>query len=255
MHNCVYAAQEKEPEQYSVQLMNGLQVAQPVQPGALINDPFPTTADIRWFETPFMSEDPDDPLFLTPDWENSNVQKYIVDKGWPDAGIYDIDGSIADLGAIPQIGQTTTEILIKPIDPVMISGTTAKTRFSVYSIAGNITNPQIKYIRWIKNVEFQADAFGNGGDPIPASDIIAVDPQPVTLGSNSVNFTIPPRGANELYGFFELIIEGISQETTAIASSVGFLPYREIQYTFEVTVWNLTQTEQLTEVIAGQRIF
>jgi hypothetical protein len=71
------------------------------------------------------------------------VQKYIVDKGWPDAGIYDIDGSIADLGAIPLIGQTpTTEILIKPIDPVMISGTTAKTRFSVYSIAGNITNPR-----------------------------------------------------------------------------------------------------------------
>jgi hypothetical protein len=255
MHNCVYAAQEKEPEQYSVQLMNGLQVAQPVQPGALINDPFPTTADIRWFETPFMSEDPDDPLFLTPDWENSNVQKYIVDKGWPDAGIYDIDGSIADLGAIPLIGQTpTTEILIKPIDPVMISGTTAKTRFSVYSIAGNITNPQIKYLRWV-NVKFQPDAFGNGGDPIPASDIIAVTPQPVTLGSNSVNFTIPARGANELYGFFELIIEGISQETgQPVASSVGFLPYREIQYTFEVTVWNLTQTQQLKEVKAGQPV-
>ena len=45
------------------------------------------------------------------------MQKYIRDQGWSDAGIYDIDGSIADLRAIPYAGKTpTTEILIKPID-------------------------------------------------------------------------------------------------------------------------------------------
>ena len=253
MHHCVYASQDSAPETGSIKVMVEMMIAAPVLPGAYINYPFPASANIRWFETPFLSEDPEDSLFLTPDWSDSNVQKYIVDQGWPDAGIRDIDGSIADLGAISLTGRSpTTEILIKPMDPVMISGTTAKTRFSVYSIAGNITNPAIKYLRWV-NVKFQPDAFGSDGTPVPISGIINVTPKPVSMGINEIDFTIPA-DVDSFY-FFELIVEGISQETgKTVASSVGFLPYREIQYTFEVTVWNLTQTQQLTEVIAGQPV-
>lgn len=255
LFHCVYAAQNKAPTNPNdIQIINGLRIAQPIQPGGYINDPFPTSANVRWFETPFLSEDPDDPLFLTPDWSNANVQKYIVDQGWSDAGIYDIDGSIADLGAIPKAGKTpTTEILIKPIDPVLISGTTAKTRFDVYSLAGNITNPQIKYVRWIRDISNDENSFGGSRDAIPASDIISVTPQPVTLGNNSIDFTIPASVGK--FGFFELIIEGISQETGfPVASSVGFIPYREIEYTFDVTIWNLTETKQLTEVRAGEPV-
>ncbi|NLG17377.1 MAG: hypothetical protein GX556_08635, partial [Fibrobacter sp.] len=144
-----------------------------------------------------------------------------------------------------------TEVLIKPEAPIFISGTEATVDFKVYSIAGEMTNPQIKYIKWIKNVKFQADAFAKGGDEIPASDIISITPQPIRMGSNSLSFTVPARDTSEHYAFFELIIEGTSADGQKVASSVGFLPFRVIDYKFEVEIYDATGATKLTEVTAG----
>lgn len=253
MHNCVYAAQAQAPTANQVQMGIGMQVVQPIVPGATIkpNDGnFPATANIRWYETPFLSEDPDDPLFLTPDWQVANVQKFILDQGWAEAGILDDDGSPADLGAIPMSVVTPqTEVLIKPEAPIFISGTEATVDFKVYSIAGAMTNPQIKYMKWV-NLEFQ-DEFAIGGDPIAASDIINIAPQPVKMGSNSFSFNVPASAANGTYAFIELIVGGISADGKQVTSGVGFLPFRQIDYIFDVEIYDSTGATKLTKVTAG----
>ena len=94
------------------------------------NDGFPRSANIRWVEPVFQSEDPDDPQFLVPDWENPLMMQYIVDQGWSEAGIYDADGSVADLGRYPyNTTPSTTSAHIKPLDAVTINGNTATVPF------------------------------------------------------------------------------------------------------------------------------
>ncbi|NLG18057.1 MAG: hypothetical protein GX556_12060, partial [Fibrobacter sp.] len=142
-----------------------------------------------------------------------------------------------------------TEVLIKPEAPIFISGTEATVDFKVYSIAGEMTNPQIKYMKWV-NLEFQ-DKFAKEGDPIAAADIINIAPQPVKMGSNSFSFNVPASAAGGTYAFVELIIEGTSADGKKVTSSVGFLPYREIDYRFEVEIYDATGATKLTEVTAG----
>ena len=219
--------------------------------------PFPAENNVRWLETKFKSTDPTSPDFLVPDWDDSLVNQFIVDQGWPAAGILDPDGSIADLGAISKAGgQHKTEIMIKPIDPVLIAGNTATVNFSLYSISGTINNPKIKYIRWINNVVFQADAFGGNTKPIPLSEIQTVTPPnggAVSLGGNSLTFTVPTRNDSMRYAFFELVIEGTDAEGNTIVTDVGFLPYRQLEYKFVVEVLNASN-QVINTVQAGQPV-
>ncbi|MBD3242156.1 MAG: hypothetical protein GF331_16310, partial [Chitinivibrionales bacterium] len=215
MKHCVYASQSQAATEYHVAIMNDFQMQPtggPIPQGTLITTPFPAEADIRWLETPFKSTDPSSPDFLTPDWDDTLVQQYIVDKGWPEAAITDPDGSIADLGAIPSAGGRITDlVVVKPVSPVVINGTTATMTFDVAVTEGTFSGPSIAYIRFIKNVEFHADAFGGNAAPVPATDILEVAIPAGTQikpGSNTLTVTVPPRGADELYAFFELILEG-----------------------------------------------
>lgn len=233
-----------------------------IQPGAIvaINTPdkaFPASANIRWWEMTFLSTDPTSPDFLTPDWDDTLVQKLIIDQGWKGAGIRDADGTIADLGAIPMGGIPSTEIIVKPAEPVFIDGTKATVVFDIKSIAGTMQNPHIKYVRWIKNIPFQENAFGGNVKPMPAADIVAVNipNTPLKIGGNTLVFDIPARAATELYAFFEIVVEGTTAEGDTIASNVGFLPYRKLDYTFDVKIWDPTGSQEISTVYAGETVY
>lgn len=261
MKNCVYAAQSQAPTQYHVAIMNDLQLAQTggvIPQGTLITTPFPAAADIRWVETKFLSTDPASADFLAPDWNDTAVQKYIVDKGYPAAGITDPDGSPADLGAIPSGGGRIGDlVIVKPISPVMISGTMATMTFNVGVMSGRFTNPEIAYIRFIKNVAFQANPFGGSATPIPEADIMTVTVPAGTRiqpGSNTLNIVVPARLATEYYAFFEIILKGTGTSGAIVTSTVGFMPYRKMGYEFRVTVLDIAGTDTLTEVRAGESV-
>jgi len=201
-----------------------------IQPGALITKPFSKDATIRWLETDplFKSTDPKNPDFLVPDWDNALVKQFILDQGWQEAGIKDVDGSIADLGAIPKEGIPKGEIVVKATSPVTIAGTQAIATFKMHSFEGTITNPKIKYVTWIKNLPFEMNSFGGSMlKPIPAANITSI-PIPSTQvndGNNSLSFTIPATETPPHFAMLEMIIEGDVNGKT-VTSNVGFLPFR-----------------------------
>lgn len=227
-----------------------------IQPGAAITT-FASGSNVRWFEMKFLSTDTSSPDFLVPDWDDPDVARLVVDKGWVEAGIRDADGSIADLGARPKSGRATNQLQIKPISPVFIKGTTATTRFNVTGLNNSsLSNLRVKYIRWINNLTYQKDIFGPAGKALLASDIVevTVPATPIQLGSNTLEITIPSRKDTDLYGFFEVILEGENAEGITEATSVGFLPYRKVDYEFEVKVLNLARTKELDTVKAGEPV-
>lgn len=67
-----------------------------IQPGAKVISPFGTNSTVRWFEMKFLSTDTNSPDFLVPDWNDPDVERLVLDQGWPEAGIIDADGSTAD---------------------------------------------------------------------------------------------------------------------------------------------------------------
>ena len=110
VHNCIYAAQQKPPAQGNTTIMEGFGAVN--SEGALIPTPFPSSAENRWVEMPFISTDPSHPDFLQPDWENTLVQQFIIDGGWRESGIKDVDGTIADIGAISNGGNRSYGIFV-----------------------------------------------------------------------------------------------------------------------------------------------
>ncbi len=236
-------------------------------PGALITDPFPAEANIRWLETDFTyseesfelfkSTDPADPAFLEPDWDNPLVEQFILDRGWEEAGIRDADGSIADLGAISLGGHPTADVSIKPTAPVKIMGQAATIKFDIIDKEGGFSNPTVKYIRFIENLEFQIDAFGGSIDPIPADAIEEIEiNQPVQIGSNELSISVPPRGEADLYAFFEMIVEGTGPDGQTVASPVGFLPYRFTDAYLNVTAYDDSDlTQEIDTVRVGEPFY
>jgi hypothetical protein len=223
--------------------------------------PFPKSANVRWLEPKFMSTDSSSPDFLVPDWTDSVTNEYICDQGWVEAGIKDPDGSIADLGAKPKSGgQATTEIMIKPLSAVKISGTTATVSFNVYApqiegIKTTFKEPKIKYIRWINNVIYKEDSWGKDIGVLAASQIQNISiTQPITFGSNSISFTVPSRTDLQYYAFAELVLEGKDANDSVITSTVGFLPYRKLEYEFDVKIFETGTLKELTTVMAGQNV-
>lgn len=213
------------------------------------------TADnnIRWLETKFKSEDPEDADFLVPDWDDSLVNRYIVDQGYAAVGISDPDGSPADLGAIPKEGGSVpNSFRIVPTSPVSIKNNSAMVSFM---LEGNVTDPKIKYIKWIHKLPVAA-VFGKEDVLIPKSDIISFTDFPdVKIGNNILSFTVPARTDSNLYAFFELVIEGIDPETKLpVQSVVGSLPYRKIDYLFDVEIFDLDGTTKMDTVQAGQPV-
>ena len=262
MYNCVLAAQQQAPTAYSVQLMNGMGNPatnannQPYQ-GGLIQTTYPAAANNRWLETKFLSTDPTSSDFLVPDWSDSLVQRYIVDCGWAVSGVKDPDGSPADLGAFPMNGSRPKDLVtIRPTLPVIRNGNSVTLAFSVDERIGTMTDPKITYLRYVRNIQFQADAYGNSITPIPAGNIIniPIPATPVIVGPNNFTFNLPSGVDTSTYAFFELIIEGTGSDGKPYSSAVGFLPFRKLDYKFVVTIWDRQKTRELNEVRVGDTV-
>jgi len=261
-----------------------------VLPGALIAGlgqgntvatPFSSKANIRWLQTEglggawsellpslFKSLRPADADFLVPDWENKAVQNYIKNKGWPDAGIRNNDGSIADLGAIPSTGERQTTVArILPTAVVLLSGggANAAANFSLKVDNGTLNNPKIKLLRWIapiptntlENEGVASTTDPTGGNwpsrmrPVAAAACTSAinNTSAVKIGNNSFNFTTG-KSVVPKYGFFEIIVEGTDANGKTVTSDIGFLPYRELQYFLDITVYD--GSTAVTTVKAGQ---
>jgi hypothetical protein len=214
---------------------------------------FPAAANVRWLETRFQSTDPANPNFLVPDWTDPEMNRYLVDQGWPGANIHDADGSPADLGAVPMGGYPADNVLIRPIDPVSITGTTAIARFDLRTLEGGIQNATLKYYRFLK-VPLQKDVWGPNSAVLPASAAISPNPAAVRATGNSITATLSaPLGATDYYGFIEAVAEGTGSSGKIVSTSVGFIPYRKLDYIFIVKVFDSTNlTTALTQVEVGK---
>jgi len=275
---------------------SGTQPVDIVLPGAIIPGggqgqsatPFAADANIKWLEMVggkitnqnnsitfpalFQSTDPTSPNFLEPKWDEELVIAHIKNKGWPAAGIRNPDGSMADLGAIPSSSKKRHDIVarIKPTDVVRITGTTAAAQFSFNVEGGDLSNPKIKYLKWIyqlpDNTTVSCANPNNGACaswadnliPVPANAVNNVNPIPTTViktGNNSFSFTIPSAvaaGSNQRYGFFELTIEGTDKNGNTITSDVGFLPFRTLEYSLDIKFFK--NGSAVTSVRAGEQV-
>lgn len=259
MHNCVYAAQQQEPQPNYVTITNDLkpvQTAGGYDEGALIT-PFPTSANVRWVETDFMSTDPDDPTFLEPNWASAMVRDYIVDQGWEESGVTDPDGSPADLGAIPEGGGRPSDIItIRPTKPIMINGTEANIAFEVTPRKGTMDNIEVTMFGIViteYDTNTAGDIFGANGDPVSANKIrkLELGSYKVKLGTNETKIQIPA-GIGD-FAFLELIVSGVGSDGLPFTSAVGFLPYRKLDYFFKVTIIDSNGKPTL-EVQAGEAV-
>ncbi len=235
-------------------------------PGAKIlgpnNDKFPADANNRWLEPTFKSIDPKDADFLVPDWDDSVMKAIIVDQGWPAAGIRDADGTIADLGAIPFNQQAFKDVIvIKPTKPVVINAGTATASFNIYAQLGTMTDPVIKYVRWMQDLPRDTTGWGkqvNSGTALNVTKPgVLVTPTltstKVSMGLNTITFPITQTGE---YAYLELIIEGKGSSGETVTSSVGFLPYRKLQNLFSVKLYPpdgpMNSSTELTSVQVGE---
>ncbi|NLW29950.1 MAG: hypothetical protein GXY77_00670, partial [Fibrobacter sp.] len=224
---------------------------------------FPQDAENYWFEVSFKSTEPDDPEFLVPDWDDQMVVDYVVDKGWPEGGIRDSDGSIADIGAIPFSGIPEEKILVKPVEPVIITGDKAVLSFNVYSAKGSLENLKVKYIQWMSDLPKDDEwAFQlNKGDVLnynlPAKiQKLSAPSNTIKMGLNSL--TIENINQDGMYAFMELVLEGTDSEGNTVTSNVGFLPFRELKYKFTIKLYPpdaaISPENEITSVQVGQPV-
>jgi len=244
-----------------------------VLPGAIISGTsgststgtLPTTANIRWLEmlggtfksgtsassssitlpSLFQSTDPASSNFLEPKWDDQLVMNYIKNKGWPDAGIRNPDGTTADLGAIPSSSAKRQAVTarIRPTDLVRVTGTNAAISFYLSAEGGELRNPKIKYVKWIYQIPTDnatsPSSFGGNFTVIPTDNVRTITLPTnaiVTLGNNVLqDITVPAVSANT-YGFFELTVEGTDQNGNAVTSDVGFLPFRPLDYSLKMEI-------------------
>jgi hypothetical protein len=264
MNNCVFAAHVQAPDPHFVAIFNGMPYPASVNilipPGSILTaaNSFPATAEVRWLETPFLSTNEESSTFLTPDWSDTLVQRYIIDKGWAASGVRDPDGSPADLGAIPQGGGMPADLaVIIPASPVRIAGDTASVTFSLIPRIGNMTSPSVKLFRWISNLPYNAQAWSSNWTAgiIPVANVNSV-PEPVTpmkVGPNTYSFTLPVTQTTD-FSFLELIIEGIGSDSKPY-TTCGFLPYRKMPGgKFIVEILDPVTDQVKTQVQAGDTV-
>ncbi len=218
------------------QVINGANL-----PGALIGsatDPFPAAAEVRWYEIKFKSTDPASPDFLSPDWDDAVVKKYVQNAGWPEAGIYNADGKVADLGAVPSTGRHASDVVIRPLAPAIINGASATLSFDLQAVSGDLSGAKIKYIRMVRSLPVLVDGFGGSKAlVVPEAVTVTVANSGLKMGSNTVTVTgFTPLAATETFAFFEIIAEGLAPDGHSATTNVGFIPYRKLDYKFLVEV-------------------
>ena len=231
MHNTVWAAQQQAPTANYTTITNDLipvHTGGSYAPGALIT-PFPSSAEVRWLETKFLSTDPTDENFLVPDWGDELVQEYIVDKGWEEAGVRDPDGSRADIGAVPMGGGRWVDVVtIQPAGLIEMDGATARIPFNVLPQTGTMADLKVVMSGLVTDLD-TSDVFGAEYDPVPPLAIqkIALGAQqPVSMGYNVLEVPVGTLGD---FAFFEMVIEGTGSNGLPVATPVGFIPYRKVE--------------------------
>jgi len=245
-------------------------------PGGLITGTlFAATANIRWLETTksingtenlFVSVDPNSADFLRPIWDHTHVKSFIKGQGWKDIGMKNSDGTDADIGAISPTGRALgTVARIKPSNVVLVSGsgnnTKAKASFYVNVDGGSMNNAKIGFLRWIAPLPTNPpEPSGNAAPPVPTGSIAKLTNPAGTVTLNG-NYTtefgipaLPGLGAADSagqYGFFEVVVSGKDASGNDVASDIGFLPYRKLEYTLQIKVLDASGKETAT-VVAGQ---
>jgi len=253
-----------------------------VLPGALIPgmgslNNVPAANNFRWLQTEggtfnaslgsgsitlpslFQSINPESANFLVPNWDLEEVQNFIRGQGWTAVGMFDVQGGLADLGAIQHSGRQNTVARILPTDVVTVSGTNATAKFAVNVEKGTLNNATIKFIRWINPIDFTLDNNGSTANMIPESSMRQMTVPPGTTlrtngGTNEINFVIPALPAvGTQYGFLEIVVEGTDANGFQVTTDIGFLPFRTLNHHLRVFVVNEVDT-RLTEVTAGQPV-
>lgn len=283
IYNCLYAAQNNKPQGANglistVSIMSGFpslssdSSSPSVAPGTLLANPsgtapFPATANNRWLEMDagrFLSTDPASKNFLTPDWNDTLVRKYVKNQGWQKSGVKNLDGTWADLGAIPSSGGMALNLTtLPPAMPVMIvpgAGNTATIRFTVMPRIGTMNNPVFKFFRWVGNLRFVSNAYASMTSAMVISNAnindVAIPATPVQPGVNTFTVTLPAAQTTP-YGFFEAVIEGTGSDGRAYTTSTGFLPYSSHVYPIKVQVFrnsSAPNAPQLTTATAGDTV-
>ncbi len=228
-----------------------------VEDSGLTIEPFPRSSEVRLYPVPFQSTDPEDPNFLEPDWDDPLVQKHVVDQGWPEAGITDADGTIADLGAIPSCGSYPEDVIrIDPISPILLDEN--EIGFDVSVLEGSLSNTEIKLSRWVYDLDYPEsddDApFGDQGNVLGVPEQISLDGS-VTTGGNTFPFN-PNNDPENGYAFYEVTVQGTGSSGEPVSSTVGFIPYRQLDYKLEVTLYESSAMEtEITEVTVGTPVY
>ena len=218
------------------QIINGANL-----PGGLIGggtDPFPAAANVRWYEIRFKSTDPASPDFLSPDWDDPVVKKLVMNAGWPEAGIFNADGLVADLGAVPSSARHAADIVIRPLGPAIINGTSATLTFDLQSVSGQLAGAKVKYIRLVKSIPVLLDGFGGIKTlVVPEPATVTIANGSLKMGANTLTVTgFPALAPSETFAFFEIIAEGLAPNGKGATTNVGFIPYRKLDYKFLVEV-------------------
>jgi hypothetical protein len=244
--------------------------AENIWPGThLTSTQITSAANLRWLETVatpaagnedlFVSTSPLSPDFLRPKWDHPLVEQFIKNKGWEAAGVRNSDGQIADIGAIPSTGRAPATVArIRPSNVVLIDGRNATASFYITLDQGQLNDPSIKFLRWVSPLPIVADSWGDNAPLVPRTSVVDIPPPAVTNlrvgANNTMTFTIPqlPAGADQTYGFFEMIIEGTDANGNDVTTDVGFLPYRTLTNFLDIEV--VRGTERLTEVRAGDTV-
>jgi hypothetical protein len=210
-------------------------------PGGLIGggtDPFPAGSEVRWYEIRFKSTDPASPDFLSPDWDDPVVRKYVMNAGWPEAGIFNSDGKPADLGAVPSVARHAADVVIRPLAPAILNGNSATLSFDLQSLNGSISGAKVKYIRLVKSIPVLLNGFGGTKDlVVPEPATVTVANSSLKMGANSLTVSgFPALAPAESFAFFEVIAGGLGPNGYPITTNVGFIPYRKLDYKFVVEV-------------------
>jgi hypothetical protein len=277
MYNSIYSAQMQAPSNSYVSIMNSFPQVQATNnvmiPGTLISTTttnakgsFQASANIRWMEmdsSMFLSMDPASTNFLTPNWNDTNVGKYIKNQGWQGSGVKNMDGSWADIGAISSDGARPSDFTsISPTDPVDITNLTATVKFSIdnrlmvnNTSTSKLSSPSSVMFRFISNLPPVAN-WADAGTVVKIANIndVTLPSTPaLQVGVNTYSVTIPVAQDTD-YAFFEMYAEGTGSDGNKYTTSTVFLPYRKLDYKFVVEVWNYALTKKLTEVTAGDTV-
>lgn len=214
----------------------------------------------------FRSTLPTSTDYMVPQWGTAPVTATIRNRGWPESGVRNHDGSVADVGAISFLGDGTIPVWAGQFDgprlvladglyPLIDATNNARLNFILRIENGgpnDITDIEFFYVRYFQNIPFVA-----ADEAIPAQlypegrDIRAFTTSRPSLGANSIAFN--SIGAPGTYANMHVVVRGRDRNGNWVFSNIGIFPYRRIDYFF-VAWFENAQGQRVTEVVAGEPV-